>query len=264
METKKYSVVTGGSSGLGFAIARNLAEKGYVPVLIARRQANLDESVAALKKAGYDAYGFRGDITSSKDLTLIYEDIKSRFGSLDFLVLNAGSVTVSLLSDYSDYAKMKEDIDNDLWGTVLSTRIFMPLMKPGSRILMISSALGLLGAAGYSTYCAAKAGIVNFAEALRRELLVKNINVHVACPADIDTPQYAAELKSMPGWMTKGGAARHSLLSPETAAGKILRQCGGKKFLITINSEITLLRILKKILPAGIMAGILDSSLPRP
>lgn len=129
---------------------------------------------------------------------------------------------------------------------------------------MVSSALGLLGAAGYSTYCAAKAGVVNFAEALRRELLSKNIAVHVACPADIDTPQYQTELKSMPGWMKAASSARKSLLSPEKAAEKILAQCKGTKFLITINFEISLLRVLGKILPSGIMAAILDSSLPRP
>ena len=264
MTEKKYAIITGGASGLGFAFAKNLAEKGYVPLLIARRKDKLDEAVNKLKKMGFNGDGFQGDITSPKDLTSIFETIKERFGKIDFLVLNAGVVTVSLLADYSDYGKMKEDIEIDLWGTILSTRIFMPLLKTGSQILMISSALGLIGAAGYSTYCAAKAGIVNFAEALRRELLCKDISVYVACPADIDTPQYAEERKSMPEWMSKTVSARHSLLSPEKAAGKILTQCKGKRFLITINSEISLLRILNKVLPRRVVSSLLDSSLPRP
>jgi 3-dehydrosphinganine reductase len=264
MTEKKYAIITGGASGLGFAFAKNLAEKGYVPLLIARRKDKLDEAVNTLKKMGFDGDGFQGDIASPKDLASIFETIKERFGKIDFLVLNAGVVTVSLLADYSDYEKMKEDIEIDLWGTILSTRIFMPLLKTGSQILMISSALGLIGAAGYSTYCAAKAGIVNFAEALRRELLCKDISIHVACPADIDTPQYAEERKSMPEWMSKAGSARRSLLSPEKAAEKILNQCKGKKFLITINSEISLLRLLNKVLPWRMVSSILDSSLPRP
>jgi short-subunit dehydrogenase len=264
MTEKKYALITGGSSGLGFAIAKNLAEKGYVPLLIARKKDKLDEAVNALKKMGFNGDGFQGDITSPKDLTSIFETIKRRFEKIDFLVLNAGVVTVSLLADYSEYVKMKEDIEIDLWGTILSTRIFMSLLKPGSQILLISSALGLIGAAGYSTYCAAKAGIVNFAEAIRRELLFKDISVYVACPADIDTPQYVEERKSMPEWMLKAGSGRRSLLSPEKAAEKILTQCKGKKFLITINSEISLLRILNKALPWRIVSSILDSSLPRP
>ena len=264
MSDKKYAVITGGSSGLGFAFAKNLAAKGYVPVLVARRKSNLDQAVENIKKAGFEAYGFQGDIVSEKDLSAISAKVKEQFGAIDFLVLNAGVVSVSLLSEYNDYAKMKEDIEIDLWGTILSTRIFMPLLKKGSKILMISSGFGLIGAAGYSTYCAAKAGIVNFAEALRRELLCKGISIHVACPADIDTPQYAAEKKSMPEWMAKAMTARQSLLSPAKAAEKILDKCKGNGFLITINSEISLLRILSKILPGRMLAGILDSSLPRP
>jgi 3-dehydrosphinganine reductase len=264
MAEKKYALVTGGSSGLGFALALNLAGKGFVPILIARRKDKLDEAVAEIQKAGFEAHGFKGDITSQKDLADIADSLKKQFGKLDFLALNAGVVTVSLLSDYTDYNKMKSDIDIDLWGTILSARIFLPLLVNGSRILMISSAFGLIGAAGYSTYCAAKAGIINFAESLRRELLCKGIAVHVACPADIDTPQYAEEKRTSPEWLTKGVSARQSLLSPKVAAEKILAQCKGNKFLCTINSEISLLRVLGKILPHALMAAVLDSSLPRP
>lgn len=264
MAEKRYALITGGASGLGLALAKNLAGKGYVPLLVARRKDKLDEAVDTIKKMGFDGEGFQGDITSQKDLNGISETIKARFGKIDFLVLNAGVVSVSLLADYRDYEKMKEVIEIDLWGAILSTRMFLPLLTSGSQILMISSAFGLIGAAGYSTYCAAKAGIINFAEAVRRELLYKSISVYVACPADIDTPQYAEERKNMPEWMSKAISARHSLLSPEKAARKILNQCKGKKFLITINSEISLLRILSKILPRRMLSILLDSSLPRP
>lgn len=264
MAGKKYAIITGGSSGLGFAMAQKLAEKGYVPLLIARGKDKIEKAIHTLRKRGLEGEGFQGDVTSSKDLSDIFEVIKGRYEKIDFLILNAGVVHVHLLSDYTDYREMKEDIDIDLWGTILPTKIFMPLLRPGSQILMISSGLGLVGAAGYSTYCAAKAGVINFAEALRRELLCKGISVYVACPADIDTPQYAEERKSMPEWMKKATSARRSLLSPEEAAEKILSRCKGKRFLITINPEIMLLRGLNKILPSSIISKILDFSLPRP
>ena len=264
MADKKYAVITGGSSGLGFAIAGNLAKQGYTPVLVARRQSKLDEALESLKKAGFEAYGFAGSVANPARMTEVAELVKKQFGSVDFLVLNAGVVTVNLLSDYTDYAKLKEDIEIDLWGTIVSTKVFTPLMKPGSRILMISSAFGLMGAAGYSTYCAAKAGVINFAQAIRRELLVRDIAVHVACPADIDTPQYAGETASMPAWMKAAATARKTLLSPEAAAEKILGKCTGNKFLITINFEIGLFRFLSKVLPDFAVAALMDSSLPRP
>ncbi|MCX5777752.1 MAG: SDR family NAD(P)-dependent oxidoreductase [Elusimicrobia bacterium] len=264
MSDKKYAVITGGSSGLGLAFAKNLAAQGMVPLLIARRKDILDKAVASIKDNGHEAYGFAGDITAPRELTVIAADIQNQCGAIDFLILNAGVVTVNLLGDYADFGKLKEDIEVDLWGTVVSTKIFLPLLKPGAKILMISSALGLIGAAGYSTYCAAKAGVINFAEALRRELLCKNIAVYVACPADIDTPQYAAEKSSMPAWMTLGASARQSLIAPEEAAGRILTKCTGKRFLITINSEISLLCLLKKLLPWRVTAALLDFTLPRP
>jgi 3-dehydrosphinganine reductase len=260
----KYALITGGSSGLGFGLAQQLVKEGYTPLLIARREGKLNEAVEALRKNGGNAKGYAGDITSAGDLTAIYESIKNSIGSIDFLVLNAGVVSVRLLSEYDNYEKMKEDIEIDLWGTVLATKIFLPLLRPKSKVLMISSGFGLLGAAGYSTYCAAKAGIVNFAEAMRRELRCKDITVHVACPADIDTPQYAAERKSMPEWMLKATPGRHNLLSPEKAACKILAQCRKNKFLIIINFEIKLLRWLSRILPHNIMLAIIDKSIPCP
>jgi NAD(P)-dependent dehydrogenase (short-subunit alcohol dehydrogenase family) len=264
MTNNKYALITGGSSGLGFAIAKRLVKEGFTPILIARGKERLDTAVDVLSKMGTGAYGFKGDITCPSDLTVIADFIKDKFGSLDFLVLNAGVVSVSLLADYNNFHKMKEDIEIDLWGTVLAARVFMPLLKQQSRILMISSGFGLIGAAAYSTYCAAKAGIVNFAEALRRELLCKKISLYVACPADIDTPQYEQERKDMPDWMVRATPGRHNLLSPDTAAEKILKKCTGKKLIITINFEISLLRFLKRLLPERIMTIILDFSLPRP
>ncbi|MFH1714930.1 MAG: SDR family NAD(P)-dependent oxidoreductase [Elusimicrobiota bacterium] len=261
---KKYAVITGGSSGLGFAFSKELAKDGYVPILIARRKNKLDEAVADIKRLGYEAYSFECDIASEENLTRVCKIIKDEFGAINLLLLNAGVVNVGLLADYNDFSKMNEDIRIDLWGTILAARIFLPLLKPKSKIIMISSAFGLIGGAGYTTYCAAKAGVINFAEALRRELLCKDISVHVACPADIDTPQYEYETKNSPDWMLGASAGRKSLLAPEKAARRILKKCKGKRFLIIINSEIALLLFLHRILPRRVVDFILDGSLPRP
>lgn len=264
MNIIRYAVITGGSSGLGLAFARRLAGQGYVPVLVARRQQMLDDAVAMLARDGHTALAFAGDVASAESITLVADRVKQQCGSVDLLVLNAGSVTVKLLADYTDWQELRNDIDVDLWGTIVSARLFVPLLRRGSRIIMISSALGLLGAAGYTTYCAAKAGVINFAEALRRELLAAGITVHVACPADIDTPQYAAEQKSMPAWMTAGGSARKSLISPDACAEKILAGVRRNRFLITTSPDIALLTLLRRILPWRAVSAILDRTLPRP
>lgn len=264
MSAIKYAVITGGSSGLGLAFARKLAAQGYVPVLVARRQQKLDYAVTMLARDGYTAMALAGDVVSPESMGAVAGLIKQQCGPVDMLVLNAGAVTVKLLADYTDWQELRNDIDVDLWGTILSARVFLPLLRPGARIIMISSALGLLGAAGYTTYCAAKAGVINFAEALRRELLTTGITVHVACPADIDTPQYAAEQKAMPAWMKAGSGARKSLISPDDCAAKILAATRRNRFLITTSPDIALLTLLQRFLPWRAVAALLDRTLPRP
>jgi short-subunit dehydrogenase len=128
---------------------------------------------------------------------------------------------------------------------------------------MISSGFGLMGAAGYSMYCAAKAGIVNFAESLRRELLIRKINVYVACPGDMDTPQFHEEMKSSPAWMKK--VTPRKLKPPRVVAEQILKQCrGSRKFLIIPASDVKVLVVVSKLVPRKFRDFLLDKMFPRP
>ncbi|MCX5785902.1 MAG: SDR family NAD(P)-dependent oxidoreductase [Elusimicrobia bacterium] len=263
MNTKKYALITGGSSGLGFSFAEQLASRGYTPILVARTEEKLRHAVQKLQSKGYEAVWFRADVTSKADLQSVAAQVTTLCGNLDFLILDAGVVHVGLLADYQNMETLKEDIEIDLIGTMLCTRIFLPLLKQQSRILMISSAFGIIGGAGYAPYCAAKAGIIRFAECMRRELLPKKIAVYVACPADIDTPQYAHEHETSPEWL-KSASGRKSLLSPDIAAGRILKKCKGSGQMIIINPEIALLHILLKILPECLAQLVGDLAIPKP
>jgi short-subunit dehydrogenase len=120
-----------------------------------------------------------------------------------------------------------------------------------------------MGTAGYSIYCAAKAGVINFAAAMRHELLSKKIAVYVACPADIDTPQFHQEKAAMPSWMTVTDA-RGKVMSAELCAEKILRRCKGRRFNIIINSDIALLVFIKRLLPESALNFLLDRMFPKP
>ena len=128
---------------------------------------------------------------------------------------------------------------------------------------MTSSGFGLMGAAGYSMYCAAKAGVVNFGESLRRELLCKKIAVYVACPGDMDTPQFRNEVANQPAWMKQSSPRK--VVPVEWAAKKILSQCKGhKKYLIVTGSDVKLLAIASKLLPRKWKDSLIDGMLPRP
>ena len=261
--TQLVAVITGGSSGLGLAMSVQLAHEGYTPVILARNKARLDEAVTQLRQVDEQAQGFVCDVTSQADLDQTRQVIQTQFPKIDFLILNAGVVHVELLEDAQDMAALKADIEIDLWGTIQTARAFESLLSSGARVLCISSGFGLVGVAGYTAYCAAKAGVITFAEAWRRELLRRGISVYVACPSDIDTPQFHQEQTSLPAWL-KIADTRGTSMAPEAAAAKILRRCTGGRFLIIINSEIKLLLFLSRFLPRCWMDRLLDRLFPKP
>jgi len=251
------------SSGLGFALAELLGKQGYQIVLLARNKQRLDKAIDELERRNFIANGILCDITSESQVREVSEKIKADYDKIDFLILNAGEVTTKLLCDYTDVAELRKDLDIDLWGTIQTAYFFIPLLVDGSKMLMTSSGFGIMGAAGYSIYCAAKAGVVNFGESLRRELLYKNIAVYVACPGDMDTPQFRNEVKNQPEWMKQSSPRK--VMPVDVAARKILKQCkGNKKYLILTGSEVKLLAIASKILPRKWRDTLLDSMLPRP
>ncbi|MCX6233967.1 MAG: SDR family NAD(P)-dependent oxidoreductase [Bacteroidetes bacterium] len=260
----KTALITGGSSGLGFSFATLLGKEGYHIIILARNEQRIKKAAEALAEKNISARGIACDVTQEGQLREAAAIVRSEFGQIDFLVLNAGEVTTKLLKDYSSATELKKDLEIDLWGTIQSAYFFVPLLPSGSKVLMTSSGFGLMGAAGYSIYCAAKAGIINFGESLRRELLHKNISVYVTCPGDMDTPQFHAEIEGQPGWMKEKSSPR-KMMPAEISAKRILRQCRGHtKFLIIPSPDVRLLIVVSKLLPRKWRDRMIDSMFPRP
>jgi 3-dehydrosphinganine reductase len=259
----KTALITGGSSGLGLAFAKILGKQGFSILILARNQDKIQLAINELNRLSIKSEGFVCDVSDDAELKQTSEIIKSRFGQIDFLILNAGTVTVKLLSDYTGVDEIKKDLDTDLFGMIGSAYYFLPMLKEGSKVLMTSSGFGLVGAAGYSVYCAAKAGIVNFAESLRRELLHLKINVYVACPGDMDTPQFRHEMESQPLWMKSDSPRK--VVPVDCAAKRILNKCKGKyNFLVISGSDVKLLYYVTKLFPRKWRDYLLDNMLPRP
>jgi short-subunit dehydrogenase len=259
----KIALITGGSSGLGLAFAKILGKQGFSIIILARNQDKIQLAINELNTLNIEAEGFSCDVSFETDLKRTSEKIHSIYAQIDFLILNAGTVTVKLLSDYTEVDEIKKDLDTDLFGVIGSTYYFLPMLKEGSKVLMTSSGFGLVGAAGYSVYCAAKAGIVNFAESLRRELLHRKINVYVACPGDMDTPQFRHEMESQPLWVKSDSPRK--VVQVDWAAKRILKQCKGKyNFLVLSGRDVKLLYYVTKLVPRKWRDYLLDILLPRP
>ena len=261
---RKTALITGGSSGLGLAMAKNLQARGYELVLLARDAGKLARAQAELQAAdpSSSVHTYACDVADEDALTRTFDQIKRHCDSIDFLVLGAGSVTIELFVEYKDLRTITDNVKANLLGAMSTVYLSAPLLVPGSHILFVSSGFGLVGPAGYSVYATAKAGMNIFADALRREMLGRDVAVHVTCPGDIDTPMLEHELRSMPSWLKQTGRAKP--MSAQRAAAYILKMCFKGKYMITPSSDVDLLVLVQKLLPRVVSMYLIDRVLPLP
>ncbi len=247
---------------MGLAMAEKLGQLGYRLVLLARNPDKLKVAKEKLRSKGYEAEYFFCDVTVPASLSKVAMELVENYSSIDFLAINAGVVAPKLLED-KEFDEIAQELNTNLLGAIYSTRAFLPLLQPGGTVVLISSGFGLMGAAGYSIYCASKAGMINFAEALRRELKHKKISVSVACPGDIDTPQYHKETKDMPVWM-KGAKSPRGLKSAAAVAQYIVKGAMKRQFLILPHFEVRTLTWVSRVLPRALKDRLLDKLFPLP
>jgi 3-oxoacyl-[acyl-carrier protein] reductase len=185
----KIALVTGSSSGIGAAIAKELASAGATVALHYR--SNLDgvnRVAAGIQEAGGRCAVFRADVSDADEAVALVKAVQKEFGGIDILVNNAGTTRDTLLMT------MKEDdwdavIDTNLKSVYLVTRAAVRgmLKRRTGRIINITSVVGLAGQAGQSNYAASKAGIIGFTKSLAREIGSRNITVNAVAPGFIPT-----------------------------------------------------------------------------
>jgi len=189
----RVAIVTGGSRGIGGAIAALLAEHGAAVVVSGRDAVRLDRAVLELQERGASVHGVAADAAKREDVDRLVEATKERFGRLDILVNNAGITRDGLL------IRMKDDdwdrvMETNLRGAFLTTRAASKLMvrQRSGRIINIASTAGVMGNAGQVNYSAAKAGLIGFTKAAARELAHWGILVNAVAPGLIETDMTAA------------------------------------------------------------------------
>ncbi|MBF6599835.1 MAG: 3-oxoacyl-[acyl-carrier-protein] reductase [Dehalococcoidia bacterium] len=186
--TGKVALVTGGSRGIGRAIALALAAHGArVAVNYATNAAAADETAAAIGGEGA-AVTLAGDIAKPAQGAALVERTIAAFGRIDILVNNAGVTRDDLVLRMSEDA-WDQVIDTNLKGTYSVTKAALrPMVRQRwGRIICISSVAGIVGNAGQANYAAAKAGIVGFTKSIAKEVASRNITANVIAPGFIDT-----------------------------------------------------------------------------
>jgi NAD(P)-dependent dehydrogenase (short-subunit alcohol dehydrogenase family) len=258
----KMAIITGASQGLGLAFAEHLSQSGYTTVLIARTPSTVEKAAASIREKGGNAVSYAVDITDEREMTRLAEDIQKRYGTISILINNAGILHTETLENMPA-EEIRYDLDVSLFGPVLTTKLFSPMIETGGKILFISSGFGLMGPAGYSVYSAAKGGMINFAESVKRELHKRKIGVYVAVPSDIDTPGFQMELAGLPEWM-KVSQARGKPQPADKVAGRIMSRCSGNRFLIFSDPGVRMLHVVNHLVPGRIRDLILNAMFPRP
>ncbi len=180
----KAAVVTGGSKGLGLAMAAGLASAGADVMLVSR---HLEEGEKAAKElsASYDseALAFEADVTRPAQMEAMAEAAMESFGRLDILINNAG-INIRGAIDELSYDEFKQVMEVNTNGVWLASRAVVPCMKAagGGRIINLASTLGLVGLANRTPYTSSKGAVVQMTRALALELAPFNINVNAICP----------------------------------------------------------------------------------
>ena len=189
----KTAIVTGGTRGIGAAVAALLAEHGAAVVVSGRDAARLQNAVQELEERGASVHGVVADAAKREDADRLVEAAKERYGRLDLLVNNAGITRDGLL------IRMKDDdwdrvMEVNLRGAFLMTRAAAKLMvrQRSGRIINIASAAGAMGNPGQANYSAAKAGLIGFTKATARELAHWGVLVNAVAPGLIETDMAAA------------------------------------------------------------------------
>lgn len=184
----KTTVITGASKGIGAALARQLSGEGVHTALLARSADHLDQLANSIKTESTRAIAVPTDITKWEQVKSAYERIMSEFGTIDYLINNAGVAHWNPVVDCTE-EQWDEMMNLNLKGMFLCTKLFTPVMMKAKsgHVINISSSLGKHAAPGFSGYSASKFAITGFSEAIALELKPQGVKVTTVYPGIVDT-----------------------------------------------------------------------------
>ena len=231
----KVVLITGGSSGIGLALAKQVAAEGARVALVARRVEHLEAALASLPGEGHHIYPC--DVADVDAVTAMAEQVQAEMGTPDWVINSAGITHPGYFWELSlevFYDMMRVNY----FGTVHVCKAFVPgMMARGSgRIVNVSSVAGFVGVFGYSAYGPSKFAVWGFSDVLRSELKPHGIKVHVVFPPDTDTPQLHYEMPLKPP-ETRILAETGGLLSAEQVAKETLWGVRRGKYVILPGSD---------------------------
>lgn len=188
----KIALITGGTSGIGLAAAKLFAAQGAHVYITGR---NAESLQAAKDEIGANVTGIQADSTQSGDLDQLFEQIKGEAGRIDVLYANAGGGTLLPLGQITEQ-QVEDTFGRNVKALIFTVQKALPLLIPGSSVILAGSSASIAGTASFSVYSASKAAVRNLARSWILDLKGTGIRVNVLSPGPIRTPallEYAGD-----------------------------------------------------------------------
>ena len=262
--TERVVAITGGSRGLGLAMARVFGAKGAKLALLARDRAELERARADLARRGVSqVLTIPCDVRDETMVQSAMAEIASHYGRLDVLVNNAGMITVGPLDTMT-----KDDFEDSMnlhfrapLYTMMAARLFLRQAPGGGRIVNISSFGGKIAVPHLAPYCASKFALTGLSDAFRAELAGDGIRVTTVCPGLLRTGSHVNAFfkgnhEAEFAWFASGMGTPGSAMGAERAARQIVEACrsGRAELILTLRAKAA---VLAQTLAPGVMAGVL-------
>jgi NAD(P)-dependent dehydrogenase (short-subunit alcohol dehydrogenase family) len=247
----KNVYIVGGSSGIGLAVARQLAQLGSNVVIFARGRERLEEALRQVesgKMGGSQRFALKQmDVSVHDEVKRVMDETVAEFGPPDILINSAGRAYPDYFENIS-YEQFDETMKLHAYGVWNTVSTLLPYMKrKGGYIVNVSSVLGFMGLFGYSDYCPSKFAILGLSEVLKSELKPYNIGVSVLCPPDTDTPGFEVENRTKPP-ETVAASEGGGLMQPEEVAQALIEGIRRGKYMIG-PGQVKMIHFMKRHFP---------------
>lgn len=250
---EKVVIITGASSGIGLACAREFASKGYGVVLAARNIKKLTEIEGEIKLVNPNVLVVQTDVCKEEDCKKLIELTTEKFGRIDILINNAG-ISMRALFLEVDLKVIKQLMDVNFWGAVYCTKYALPyLLKQQGSVVGVSSIAGFKGLPARTGYSASKFALQGFLDTLRVENLKNNLHVMIVAPGFTSSNIRKTALNENGQEQGESPLEESSLMSAEEVAKHIFKGIQRRKRSIVLTIQGKLVILLNKICP-----GLLD------
>ena len=242
-------IITGGTSGIGKALAFEFGQKGSKIVITGRNEQALRETSEQLKAKGVAVLGVLADVTSQEDNQRMADEARKKFGGVDILINNAG-VSMRAIFEEVDTDVIRKVMDINFYGVVYATKACLPdILRNKGSIIGISSIAGFRGLPARTGYSASKFALNGFLESLRTELLHSGVHVLTACPGFTASNIRKRSLTEDGSMQGESPRAEEKMMTAEECAQHIYRATVRRKRTLVLTAQGKLVVFLNKWLP---------------